>query len=58
MTNWNWRPSVNTSWKWRLDQVFITTEAFDFLMTEDDNYIITDDSYNIRTTWTPRPIIT
>lgn len=54
MTIWNERPWIK----------YIATELLDFLMTEDDNYLITDDSvfntFNWRTlqntNWNGRPL--
>ena len=52
-TNYGTRPVINTNYGTRPWISFIMTELLDCLMTEDDNYLITDDSiynsYNVRT---------
>jgi hypothetical protein len=53
MTNYNTRASVTpSSYTWRPWISFIVTELLDFLMTEDNSYLITNDSiwanYSIR----------
>ena len=47
---WNLRTKPTSTWSGRPWITFITTEIFDFLMTEDDRYLITDESiFNIYT---------
>ena len=54
-TSYNTRPVVNTTYSTRPWIGFIMTEVLDFLMTEDDKYLITDES--IYTSYSVRPII-
>ena len=54
MTIWNTRTSPNTTWNTRALNEFLATEAFDFLMTENDDYIVTASTETI---WQPRPLI-
>ena len=54
MTIWTWRNKPTTSWEWRTLNTFLVTEVFDFLMTENDDYIVTASTETI---WQPRPLI-
>lgn len=56
-TNWTSRTSPSTTWKSRTDVNFLVTQALDFLMTENDNYIVLQDSYTINTQYTVRTTI-
>jgi hypothetical protein len=47
--------SINWQERERPEIVYITTELLDFLMTEDNDYLITNDS--IYNTWVARPLI-
>ena len=42
----------------RTDSNFLMTQALDFLMTEDENYIVLQDSYSDYIKYTQRPIVT
>lgn len=45
-TPYNTRPVITSSYGSRTDWVFLMTQALDFLMTEDDNYIVLQNSYS------------
>jgi|GEM_PF-4048391 len=46
-----------TIWNYKEDIKCISTEALDFLMTENDDYIIDEEAIIINTKWTPKIII-
>lgn len=48
---------ISTEYSSRTDVYYLMTEFFDFLMTEDDNYIVLENSYDNSTSYTTRPII-
>ena len=56
-TTYTTRNLINTSYESRTDWVFLMTQALDFLMTQDDNYIVLQNSYSDYTLYTTRPII-
>ena len=56
-TTYTTRNLINTSYGSRTDWVFLMTQALDFLMTQDDNYIVLQNSYSDYTLYTTRPII-
>ena len=56
-TTYTTRNLINTSYESRTDGVFLMTQALDFLMTQDDNYIVLQNSYSDYTLNTTRPII-
>jgi hypothetical protein len=52
------RANVTTDWtRERQISNFLATQALDFLMTEDDNYIVLQDSYSSFADWNRRPTI-
>ena len=57
MTNYTTRPDITSSYWARTDVVFLMTQALDFLMTQDDNYIVLQNSYSDYNSYNTRPVI-
>jgi len=57
MTTWTERTWVTTDWEARQDPEFLLMETWDFLLLETWDKILLEGSYDIETSWTPRPII-
>ena len=57
-TTYTTRNLINTSYESRTDWVFLMTQALDFLMTQDDNYIVLQNSYSDYNNYNIRPTVT
>ena len=56
-TSYNTRAIPTTNYWARTDVYFLMTQSLDFLMTQDDNYIVLQNSYTLNTQYNTRPII-
>ena len=56
-SNYNLRPVITSPYGSRTDWVFLMTQDLDFLMTEDDNYIVLQNSYSDYNNYNTRPVV-
>jgi len=57
MTTYTTRPDITSPYGSRTDWVFLMTQDLDFLMTEDDNYIVLQNSYSDYNNYNTRPVV-
>lgn len=58
MSNYTTRPDITSSYWNRTDWVFLMTQALDFLMTEDDNFLVLQNSYSDYNPYNIKGIVT
>jgi hypothetical protein len=51
------RDVVSSSYGSRTDAIFLMTQALDFLMTQDNNYIVLQNSYSDYNVYDTRPVV-